>query len=63
MFYLGEEEGTLYHRSEDQNKAAWDRVRTQSNKAISNIMIEEFREYHPLVINIKEQFQTRKEET
>lgn len=63
MFYLGEKDGTLYHWSEARNKAAWERVRTRSNKVISNIIIEEFPEYHPLVINIKEQLRTGKEET
>ena len=61
MFCLGKKDGTLYHWSEDQNKAAWDRVRTRSNEFMRNIIIEEFPEYHPLVINIKEQLQTGKE--
>ena len=62
MFYLGEKDGTLYRWSEAQNKAALDRVRIRSNKAIRDIIIEEFPEHHPLVINIKEQLRTGKEE-
>lgn len=63
MFYPGEKECMLYHWSEEQEKAALERVRTRSNKIIRNIILEEFPEYHPIVINIREQLQTEKEES